>query len=115
MLESRSGGSDHEPGIVTLRVVVPGASEQSTIPKHRLRFEHSTLAEHSVYPHIPEHRERIVEQHSGRQPPTRDPISTMYGKDELQGPHEVWRNPLERAPFAIRFQYEPNLALFEIA
>ena len=64
-MDGGARGGEHQAGIVALRVVEPGATQEAALPQHRLRLEQRPLAQHAVPSHIAEQRQGIVEPHAG--------------------------------------------------
>ena len=112
---ARAGRRQHEPGIITLRVVEPRTAQQAALAQHRLGFEQRALAQHPVQSHIAEQRQRVVHPHASGQPPERDPVAAVQRKDERQRPDEVWRDPEENAALAIGLEHQADVAGLQVA
>ena len=115
VVDGRADGRQREPRVVALGVVEARAAEQSALPQHRLRLQQGALAQHAVRPHIAEQGQRVVQPHAGRQPPERDPVAAVQGKDERQRPDEVRRDAQQDAPLAVGLEHQAQIAGLEVA
>ncbi len=114
MMNGGAGRRQHEPCVIALRVIELRPSQQAALAQHRLGFEERALAEHPVQSHIPEQSQRVVQPHARGETPECNAVAPLQGKDELQGPYEVWGDLEKNAALAIGFDHQAHVSGFQV-
>jgi hypothetical protein len=68
-----------------------------------------------VCPHIAKQRQNVVEPHSRRELPEREPVAAVQGEDKGKWPDEMRGDPEQDPSFTIRLEHQTKIAGLEVA